>query len=64
MVNPDGIIFGNYRTNIFGIDLNRKWDMEDNELSPEVNSIVKYIEKLNKGDKIRIVIDIHGHSRK
>lgn len=26
MVNPDGVQAGNYRTNLYGVDLNRKWD--------------------------------------
>ena len=26
MVNPDGVVSGNYRTNLFGYDLNRRWD--------------------------------------
>ena len=26
MINPDGVIFGNYRTNLAGCDLNRKWE--------------------------------------
>ena len=25
MLNPDGVVFGNYRTNLVGVDLNRKW---------------------------------------
>lgn len=29
MVNPDGVIFGNYRSNLMGFDLNRKWDVLD-----------------------------------
>jgi hypothetical protein len=26
MVNPDGVVCGNYRCNISGIDLNRIWN--------------------------------------
>lgn len=33
-MNPDGVIHGNYRTNLAGIDLNRVWDSADSELSP------------------------------
>ena len=26
MINPGGVVCGNYRTNLFGYDLNRRWD--------------------------------------
>lgn len=26
MANPDGVVEGNYRANLLGFDLNRKWD--------------------------------------
>ena len=29
MVNIDGVIFGHYRTNLCGKDLNRKWDITE-----------------------------------
>ena len=31
MVNIDGIIFGHYRTNLRGKDLNRRWDSIDKD---------------------------------
>lgn len=34
MINPDGVVFGNYRTNLSGYDLNRKWDSFDNLAFP------------------------------
>jgi murein tripeptide amidase MpaA len=34
MLNPDGVIHGNYRANLAGIDLNRIWDSTDQSLSP------------------------------
>jgi murein tripeptide amidase MpaA len=34
MVNIDGVILGNYRTNLSGNDLNRKWDNPNRELHP------------------------------
>lgn len=34
MLNPDGVIHGNYRTNLAGIDLNRVWGEADRLLSP------------------------------
>ena len=30
MVNVDGVIFGHYRTNLMGNDLNRRWDVINN----------------------------------
>jgi murein tripeptide amidase MpaA len=34
MINPDGVIFGNYRTSLSGKDLNRKFIIEDIDLYP------------------------------
>lgn len=32
MANPDGVVVGNYRTNLFGYDLNRKWEGKKTKL--------------------------------
>jgi murein tripeptide amidase MpaA len=34
MLNPDGVIHGNYRCSIKGIDLNRSWKKPDKIQTP------------------------------
>lgn len=34
MVNPDGVVFGNYRNSLSGQDLNRKFKSKNIELIP------------------------------
>lgn len=46
MLNPDGVIHGNYRCNLSGHDLNRKWVNPDPLLHPEIYAYKKYILKL------------------
>jgi murein tripeptide amidase MpaA len=36
MVNVDGVISGNYRTNISGNDVNRQWIFPSKALHPEI----------------------------
>lgn len=36
MINPDGVIHGNYRCSLIGRDLNRRWNKAIKELYPEV----------------------------
>lgn len=36
MLNPDGVIFGNYRTSLSGKDLNRMFRTKHQDLIPEV----------------------------
>ena len=75
MVNPDGVIIGNYRTNMAGNDLNRKYHAPDERLHPTVTAIKKLVSNLtypdgnvggeiSEEDRVFAFIDMHGHSRK
>lgn len=46
MTNPDGVIVGNYRTNMAGNDLNRKYLNPDDKLHPTVCAIKKLVSNL------------------
>lgn len=43
MINPDGVIVGNSRCNIFGYDLNRQWKEPKKSTAPEILSLKKAI---------------------
>ena len=65
MVNPDGVIIGNYRTSMSGNDLNRRYHEPNFRLHPSVCAIKKLAANLiNHGDDIAAFVDMHGHSRK
>ena len=36
MLNPDGVILGNYRCNALGVDLNRRWLNPSKLLHPTI----------------------------
>ena len=36
MLNPDGVIHGNYRCSLMGCDLNRRWKIPDPVLHPTI----------------------------
>jgi len=36
MLNPDGVIYGNYWCSLLGCDLNRKWEKPNRLLQPEI----------------------------
>ena len=43
MLNPDGVIHGNYRSNLSGYDLNKKWDNPSKSFHPEIYNFKKMI---------------------
>jgi murein tripeptide amidase MpaA len=46
MLNPDGVIVGNYRTSMSGHDLNRKFDSPDINLHPTIWNVKAMTEQI------------------
>lgn len=63
-MNPDGVIHGNYRSNICGFDLNRKWENPSKQYHAEVYYCKKLIQNLKELGDIILFCDLHGHSMK
>lgn len=64
MLNPDGVINGNYRTSLAGVDLNRRWDDPIESLHPTIFHTKRLIQRFQKTNRVVLVVDFHGHSRK
>ena len=43
MINVDGVIYGNFRCDIGGFDLNRNWKFPEKKLHPQVYAIKEEI---------------------
>jgi murein tripeptide amidase MpaA len=63
MVNVDGVMYGNYRCSLSGIDLNRTWKRCDPSLFPEVSAMRKSFEQFHSEHPVVLAVDLHGHSR-
>ena len=68
MLNPDGVILGNFRCGLAGKDLNRQFKVKNLQLLPEISSLKDYITKLknekNTSSSLMYYLDLHGHSTK
>ncbi|XP_078089266.1 cytosolic carboxypeptidase 3-like [Mustelus asterias] len=64
MLNPDGVIVGNYRCSLSGQDLNRKYRSFLKETYPPVWYTRKLIKRLMKERTVFLYCDLHGHNRK
>lgn len=62
MVNVDGVIHGNTRAELTGVDPNRMWKKPLKRLAPVISGLKKMI-ALNK-DNVSLVLDLHSHSKK
>ena len=59
MLNPDGVINGNFRRSVIGKDLNRCWVMPDKNKEPTIFHAKQEIIKYKK--RIAMFCDFHGH---
>mgnify|MGYP000954941268 FL=1 len=64
MLNPDGVVHGNYRCSLAGCDLNRKWRGTSKAAHPVIWSVKKLLAKLQEKYEVILYTDFHGHSRK
>ena len=63
MLNPDGVIVGNYRWSLAGVDLNRQWASPNPKMHPEIYACMTMIKKTLESRPIYLFCDVHGHSR-
>ncbi len=65
MLNPDGVIIGNYRGCLSGQDLNRQFARPNRQLHPGICAVKKLLRDLrSQGWDIFGYVDMHGHSKK
>jgi hypothetical protein len=64
MLNPDGVVVGNYRCSLAGRDLNRRYKTSLREAFPSIWHTRRQIERILNDHEISFYIDLHGHSRK
>lgn len=63
MINPDGVVHGNYRDNANGINLNRFWNNADEKNSPEVLAVMRALDAaVVGGESFDMFIDFHSDS--
>ncbi|CAG9328180.1 unnamed protein product [Blepharisma stoltei] len=64
MLNPDGVIYGNYRTSLLGVDLNRRWQFPNKHLHPTIYYAKRFIKMFSEDHELVLYLDMHGHSMK
>jgi cytosolic carboxypeptidase protein 2/3 len=64
VLNPDGVLYGNNRCSLAGVDLNRQWKAPTKNLYPTVFALKTFMQAQKRLREICMYIDLHGHSRK
>jgi hypothetical protein len=64
MLNVDGVVAGNYRCSLAGVDLNRHWKTPSPTIHPTIYATKQMIKRMAAVRPILMCVDLHGHSRK
>src|SRR5690349_19322705 len=64
MLNMDGVIEGNHRCSLAGVDLNRQWLTPDPYLHPTIYHTKNMIMQIAIEKELLLFVDLHGHFRK
>ena len=64
MLNPDGVINGNYRCSLARVDLNRIWNDPCKRRHPTVYHAKEMIRRFIAERTVLLYADFHGHSQK
>ena len=64
MLNPDGVINGNYRCSLAGCDLNRRWKNPSLTVHPTIFHAKQMTLNTHVERGLALFCDLHGHSKK
>jgi murein tripeptide amidase MpaA len=64
MINIDGVINGNTRVSLAGVDLNRMWMEPLKDTHPVLYHLKWLLKRMNEERSVVVFCDFHGHSRK
>lgn len=64
MINIDGVIYGNFRCDVTGVDLNRRWKQPSKIFHTQIYEIKRKIQQAAKKFRVETCFDFHGHSKK
>ena len=63
MLNPDGVIHGNYRCSLAATDLNRRYGGPHPNLHPTILAKKNFLRQTAKNRTVLLYLDLHGHSK-
>ena len=64
MLNPDGVVYGNYRWSLLGYDLNRRWIQPHKIFDSSIYYLKNTMKAFSEERSILMYWDLHGHSWK